>query len=316
MIPVMAIAGYFKLGAPHFITPAQSSATENSTTDAATHLPANFSEMVDKLAARLEKQPTDAEGWYMLARSYTFLKQYDKAIPAYNKVLDIRGKTDPQLLTDLAETIALTKDGSFTGQAAELLQTALKLDPNYSQALWLSGFAAAQTENYQGAIDYWQRALAQISPDDVESKQMLEQEIATVRKLIPTTNEPNLTDAYATPTTAVQLEIHVKIDSQLQNRINPEDTLFIYAQATTGAPMPLAIVKKTAGELPITTTLNDNHAVMPTLKLSSVKEVTVLARISKSGLATAQPGDLQGKMTPIILGQQRQVNLLIDEIIP
>jgi cytochrome c-type biogenesis protein CcmH len=110
--------------------------------------------------------------------------------------------------------------------------------------------------------------------------------------------------------------VKVSLAPALQNQIKPTDTLFIYARATEGSPIPLAILKKTASELPITVTLDDTLAMVPSIKLSQFKIVTVLARISASGLATVQSGDLLGQVTPVQLETTKSVAVEINEIVP
>jgi cytochrome c-type biogenesis protein CcmH len=342
-IPTLAIGGYLKLGSPQLLT---ATAPETPAHQTNQHLPDNFSNMVEQLAARLEKQPDDAEGWYMLARSYGFLKNYEQAAKAYNKVLALEGENNPQLLTDLAETLALANDGQFAGQPTILLQTALAIDPKHQQALWLAGFAQAQKENYSQAIDYWQQFLAQVPPEDTEARKILKQHIADAQEILrrqslpaaniePNNEKPNQIEnepqnneiqnkaennssESTVPTTSAttQLQVKVSLAPALQNQIKPTDTLFIYARATEGSPIPLAILKKTASELPITVTLNDTLAMVPSIKLSHFKIVTVLARISTSGLATVQSGDLLGQVTQVQLETTKSVAVEINEIVP
>jgi cytochrome c-type biogenesis protein CcmH len=210
----------------------------------------------------------------MLARSYGFLKNYEQAAKAYNKVLALEGENNPQLLTDLAETLALANDGEFAGQPTILLQTALAIDPKHQQALWLAGFAQAQKENYSQAIDYWQRFLAQVPPEDTEARKILEQHIADAQEILrrqslpaaniePNNEKPNQIEnepqnneiqnkaendssesTVSTTSATTQLQVKVSLAPALQNQIKPTDTLFIYARATEGSPIPLAILKK------------------------------------------------------------------------
>ncbi|NJO16741.1 MAG: c-type cytochrome biogenesis protein CcmI [Thioploca sp.] len=113
-IPALAVGGYWKLGAPQLLV-AETPVT-NLTHPEEGHLPDNFDDMVNKLAARLQQQPDDAKGWYMLARSYSALKRYQEAAQAYNQILTRVGEKDPQLLTDFAEALALANEGKLTGQ--------------------------------------------------------------------------------------------------------------------------------------------------------------------------------------------------------
>jgi len=326
-IPALAVGSYWKLGAPQLLV-AETPVT-NLTQPEKEHLPDNFDDMVNKLAARLQQQPDDAKGWYMLARSYSALKRYQEAAQAYNQVLTRVGEQDPQLLTDFAEALALANEGKLTGQPTILLTAALELDPNHQQALWLAGFAAAQKQDYLAAIDYWQRFLKQLPANEVEARQALEKQIADARQLAQIQDEESSPATTTTPaatissssnsaatTTATQLKVEVRLDPTLQAQVKPTDTVFIYARASQGPPMPLAIVKKSASELPTQVTLDDSMAMVPAMKLSNFQEITVLARISSSGLATPQPGDLQGQVSQVNLAKPDKVEIVINEIVP
>jgi len=317
-IPVLAFSTYWKLGAKELIAPpAEETQVAHPQSG---NMPGNFDEMVKKLADRLQQQPDDQQGWRMLARSYTVLKRYDDAARAYNKLLALVGDQDPQLLTDLARVLVLSNDGQFVGQPTILLKAALDLEPNHPDALLLSGLAAVQKNNYNVAIKHWERLLQQIPPENVQARQMLETHIANARAQLTPNAEPVAPQSVATPSTpseptVTQLQVHVTLSSALQEKVKQNDTLFIYARATKGPPMPLAIVEKMASELPITVTLNDSQAMMPAMKLSSFQEVTVLARISSSGSAKLQPGDLQGQLSPVVLSQQDKVEIVINQVV-
>jgi len=306
-IPALAFSTYWKLGAKELIVPPTQVAHPQSD-----NMPGNFDEMVKKLADRLQQQPDDQKGWRMLARSYIVLKRYDDAARAYNKLLALVGDQDPQLLTDLARVLFLSNNEQFAGQPTILLKAALDLDPNHPDALLLSGLAAVEKNNYNVAIKHWERLLQQIPPENVQARQMLETYIADARAQLTPNAVPESTPNESTAVT--QLEVHVTLSSALQDKVNPNDTLFIYARATKGPPMPLAIVEKMASELPISVILDDSQAMMPSMKLSSFQEVTVLARISSSGSAKLQSGDLQGQLSPVVLSQQAKVEIVINQI--
>ncbi len=302
-IPALAVGAYWKVGSQHFLT-----MTENTSTKSAhsADIPNNFEKMVEGLLARLEKEPNDKKGWYMLARSYSYMKQYDKAAQAYNKLLGLVGDKDPQVLTDLARVLTLGNNGQFVGQPQILLKLALAANPNYQEALWLSGLAAAQNKSYEAAIAHWQKFLQQIPADKTETRQMLEQHIAEARRQL---GEP-------TVVVKQQLVVHVSLDPSLQDKVQANDTLFIYARAVTGPAMPLAIIRTKASELPTEVILDDSSAMMPAMKLSNFKEVKVLARISHSGSAKLQSGDLQGEVSPVALDTKEPIKIIINTLVP
>lgn len=302
-IPALAIGVYWEIGSQNFLTEKPKTTTTAHSSD----IPNNFEKMVEGLLARLEKEPNDKKGWYMLARSYSYMKQYDKAAQAYNKLLGLVGDKDPQVLTDLARVLTLGNNGQFVGQPQILLKLALEANPNYKEALWLSGLAAAQNKKYEAAIAHWQKFLQQIPADKTQTRQMLEQHIAEARRQL---GEP--------PTAAVkqQLIVHVSLDPSLADKVEANDTLFIYARALTGPAMPLAIIRKSANKLPTKVILDDSTAMMPAMKLSNFKEVKVLARISHSGTAKLESGDLQGEVSPVALDTKEPIKIIINTIVP
>lgn len=188
-IPALAIGWYWKQGAWHLLMPPPVIAQP-------IHPPerriSDFDKMVDKLAARLEKEPNDEQGWRMLARSYMYMKRYAKAAQAFDKLVALLEKQEPELLTDYAQALVLSNNSQFSEKATTLLKSALDLKSDHQQALWLSGLAAVQKKAYQAAIDYWQRLLQQTPPPPLDMEMMLEQHIADARRQMGQGEEPIL----------------------------------------------------------------------------------------------------------------------------
>jgi cytochrome c-type biogenesis protein CcmH len=308
-IPVLALGSYWKLGSWELLTKAEAQPTTQSHSNTGSE----FDEMVTQLAARLEKQPDDLQGWRMLARSYAVMGDYAKTVQTYNKIM-ARFGDQPDVLTDYAEFLAQSNQGQFIGLPTQLLKTALDVDSKHIKALWLSGLAAMERLDYEAAVKHWQAVLVQLPADETKIKKVLESQIAKAQEHI----QGNTPVAKPSPDVkkVSKIEVKVNLAPDLQDKLKPNDTLFIYARATKGSPMPLAILRKSASELPVTVTLDDSLAMMPTKNLSSVPEVTVIARISSSGSAMLQSGDLVGEMTPVVLSKQNQVEITINRVAP
>lgn len=88
----------------------------------------------------------------------------------------------------------------------------------------------------------------------------------------------------------------------MASKVAPDDTVFIFARAAQGPRMPLAILKRKASELPIRFVLDDSTAMSPALQLSRFAQVEVGVRVSKSGNAMPQSGDLVGQAGPLATG--------------
>jgi len=324
LLPALAIGGYFKYGNPNLINPI----AQKSHPDAHGQMPKDFESMVAKLEQRLKEMPDDMQGWQMLGRSYAMLENYAKAVQAYQQVLALGGDKDAQILADTAELVALANDGQLAGQARSLITTALQLDENNEKALWLSGVAAVQQNDYAQAIQIWEKLLTIFPADETESRKIIQQQIAEARALLSqskqvvefaTPSTVTTTEPLAQPPEVVKqakLTVQVNLDPALQSKVKPTDTLFIYAKAASGPAMPLAVVKKMATDLPITVTLDDSSAMTPAMKLSKFEQVSVIARISSSGSAMPQSGDLQGQLTPVNVATQQNVEIQINQIVP
>ncbi len=311
-IPVLAMGSYWKLGAWDFFTKAEAQPTTESHSNTASE----FDEIVTKLVARLEKQPNDLQGWRMLARSYAVMGDYAKTVQTYNKIM-ARFGDQPDVLSDYAEFLAQSNQGKFIGLPTQLLKTALDVDSKHIKALWLAGLAAMERLDYEAAVKHWQVVLVQLPADETKIKKVLEGQIAKAQEHIQGSS-PAAPIAKQSPDVkkVSKIEVQVNLAPDLQDKLKPNDTLFIYARATTGSPMPLAILRKSASELPITVTLDDSMAMMRDKNLSSVQEVTIMARISSSGGARLQSGDLVGEVTPVVLSQQDKVEVTINRIAP
>jgi len=307
----------------------------------------NFMSVLDNLITRLNNNPEDVEGWFMLARTYAIMKRYDEAASTYARLNEMI-PNDPQILSDYADVLAMTNDGSLIGKPAELITEALNLDPEYPKALALAGTVEYEKKEFDQAAVYWERLLAVI-PAESQLAQSVKESIADAKSLAGekadiqppaqvadagsiNTVEPNSNnnssssdmesqqlspDALTPSAKPLSLSISgtVAISDTVSSSVNPNDTLFIYARAETGPKMPLAILRLKAADLPTAFTLTDEMAMTPAMKLSSFPNVVIEARISKSGQAVPASGDLQGLSNPVKVGDNN-VAIMIDSRIP
>jgi cytochrome c-type biogenesis protein CcmH len=280
-------------------------------------------QMVGTLAERLRRQPDDPQGWEMLGRSYTALERHAEAAEAYRKAVELTGAKDPGLLANYAEALALAHGGALAGQPAELIAQALALQPRHPKALWLDGYIAYQKGDLQQAITTWEQLVALFPQGSGEAQQVQD----NIRQARAQLSEAGGAQAAAAPPAperrgeatggpAKTLLTRVRLAPALKDRASPGDTVFIYARAIDGPRMPLAIVRKQVADLPLTVTLDDSLAMSPAMTLSRFPQVSLEARISRSGNAMAQSGDLKGTVQPVSPGQKEPVQLTIDEIVP
>lgn len=300
-LPITAAIGYALLGNPRALDPTQTQARTPIS-------PEQMEGMVGKLAEKLKQNPDDANGWVMLARSYKALGRFAEAAEAYSHADTVVNK-DATLLADYAEVLAQTAQGNLLGKPGELIERALKLDPNEPQALLLAGAAASDRSDFAAAATHWARLLTQIEPG-TEEAEALEGAVAKARELAarPPRNEQ---PAASGPSISGK----VTISPQLAAQLKPDDQLFVFARAEDGQRMPLAATRAKAGDLPLAFRLDDSMALPGGRKLSEFKTVSVEARIAKAGKAQSSSGDLFGSVSGVKPGKQG-LQLMIDQIQP
>jgi len=326
VIPLASIATYLALGSPQAVGTAATEATHEAT-------PEQFEGMLTSLAKRLERQPDDLPGWLMLGRSYLALDRVDDAIAALRKASAVptaNNELKAELLTELADALARSRDRRLAGEPAQLVAQALALNPQHGKALALAGSAAFEAGQFAQARDHWRKLLALLPPDSeaVKSVQagIQHAEAALAGRLpqdqapaaaaaAPPTAAPAAPAGPAAPPAGTAVSGQVTLSPALAAKVSPGDTLFVFARAAGGPRAPLAILRKTAGELPLTFTLDDSMAMSPELRLSAFAQLVVVARISKSGQAGAQSGDLIGQSGPVAPGAQG-LKVVIDGVNP
>jgi len=258
----------------------------------------------------------------MLSRSYAVLGQFDKAVTAYQRVVKLR-PDDAQVHADYADALAMANGRKLDGEPERLLKRALALDPDNAKALSLAGTLAFDRGDAATAARHWERALQRIEPGS-ELAQQLQGALADARqraglpaKLAEAPAQARAEAAVPAQPAAVgaALRVRVSLAPELAAKAAPDDTLFVFARASQGPKAPLAIQRRQVKDLPLELTLDDSMAMNPALKLSSVEQVVVGARISKSGNAMPQPGDMQA-LSPALKVGGAAVELQIKDLLP
>ena len=326
MLPVLGGSLYALLGNYKAISPSPEMLASNEP-----DIPNQeaINKMVNGLAEKMKTDPKNAQGWLMLGKSYKHLQQYAKAVDAYAQAYKLLGDK-PDVMLQYADALSFATDEQVVGKAAELAFKALALEPNNPNALWLSGMAKAQAGEFMAAKKLW-TTLRDSLPEGSEAQQETSDLLAKIDTKIaenngevvsePTasknTNSPDITpkETQAPTTATASVNIQVSLAPELQKQTSPDDTLFVYAQATSGPQMPLAIVRKQVKDLPLTVSLNDAQAMTPEMKLSNFTNVKLLARVSKSGNAMKQAGDLIGVIDDVTLADKTPHTLIINSVV-
>ncbi|HNU11433.1 MAG TPA: c-type cytochrome biogenesis protein CcmI [Rubrivivax sp.] len=309
-VPVVAIAVYAVLGNRDAFDPVLA------------QRPSQFSQqdidaMVDRLAERMKADPSDPEGWLLLGRSYMAMQRFDAARDALAQAVQ-RRPGDAQLLADLADATAMAQGQNLLGEPEKLIAQALQADPENLKALALAATAALVRGEPRRASDFFERAL-RVAPPDSPYVAGLQDGLHQARAAaglpptpaataapgplaVPSPAAPASAAAPAPAVAAAPLAVQVSLAPALAGRLQEGDTLFIFARAAEGPRMPLAISRQTVGpgtRWPVAVTLDDSTAMASQFRLSGFERVVVGARISRSGSANPEPGDLEGQGTPI-----------------
>jgi cytochrome c-type biogenesis protein CcmH len=290
-VPLVAFLLYLGVGSPGAID--RSAELEASA--------AQLEAMVERLAARLRESPDDVEGWKLLGRSYGVMGRFAEAADAYARAA-LRAPRDAQLLADFADVLAMARGQSLQGEPEKLALRALELEPTNLKALALAGSAAFERQDYAAAASYWERMLPLVASDSQDARSIRE-------------NVAEARSRAGEPKTHAALRGTVSLSPQLKPKVSPDDTVFVFARAADGPPLPLAVVKLRVRDLPYRFQLDDSMAMTPAMKLSAFPRVVVTARVSKSGAAAAQSGDLQGASAPTA-NDASGVTVLIDTVVP
>jgi cytochrome c-type biogenesis protein CcmH len=268
--------------------------------------------MIEKLAQRMKANPADPNGWLLLARSYAALGRFNESAEAYAQAAQ-RMPESAQLYADWADVIAMAQNRKLAGRPEELTRRALALDPKHPKALALAASAAMERNDHEGALAHWRALKAQIAPgsEDARALDAVIAEIETKQGTVTKSPAPRVAAANAPETVAGRVEV----DPGLVSRVSPDDTVFILARAIEGPRIPLAVMRIKARDLPAAFRLDDSMSMAPELKLSKAARVLVEARISKSGNAMPQSGDLRGTSAQVKPGDSN-VRIVVSEVVP
>ena len=330
-VPLFAIALYAAIGNRGGLAPQPAPAAQAEVS------PEAVNAMLEKLSQRLEKSSgnaaTDLQGWTMLARSYAALQRFAEADRAYARAITL-APNDAELLADRADVLAVLQGQRTDGEPDRLIARALQIDPRNLKALALAGAGAFERKDFAAARGYWQQARALV-PDGTEFAAGLDRSLREMpggandgSAAVSAPRAPSATPAATvaaapsaggvSPTSAAsaaRITGRVSLAPALAAKAAPTDTVFVFARAAEGPRMPLAILRRTVAELPFTFTLDDTQAMSPQTRLSSAARVIVGARVSRSGQALPQPGDLRGE-SGAIGNRSDGLQLVIDTVQP
>lgn len=313
LLPLAAAGLYTWLGSPAALDP---QATRVATQQ-------DVEKMVSDLAARMAKDPSDPKGWIVLARSYRVMNRLPEAEDAFNHIGESLYQ-NATLLAEYADVLATRAMGNFDGKPMEIVKRALEIDPQNPMALSLAATAAYNRNDFAGAVAQWERLLTIVPPDSDDAKWLSEAVSKTRAQMgapVATAQAASgpadkKTAAAATPAApGAAISGRVSLAPALAGKVQPTDTVFVFARAPQGPRMPLAVQRGRVSDLPFDFKLDDSMAMSPEFKISGAPEVRIEARISKNGSATPGPGDLIGT-GPVVKPGAGKVEVVIDQVRP
>lgn len=248
-------------------------------------------DVIRALQGHVQQNPADHHAWYVLGASYMQLRMPEQAELAFSRAMDL-DRENADYLLGYTQASVMLNDGKLTPALRQSLETLIERQPANPKSYMTLGMAAFQEGDFAGAIDIWQQYLQRADKDE-RAAELLERSIAVARKQIDTA-VPAETDTSTSDAAKPSLAVTVTVADAVHDKLSSNDTLFVYAKAVNGPPMPLAVVRQTVGEWPVKVQLSDANAMTPMATLSKFEEVIVQARISSSGNAVPQSGDWTG----------------------
>ena len=309
LFPIAVIALYLILGSANHV----STDDQSVTTDTSTRSP---DALLAELKLRLEQNPTDREGWAILANAMMSLGEYAQAVDAYEKLYALTSD-DAEVLVGYADALTMAEEGALNDRVITLLDRALKIDPEQPQALWLAGMAAEARGDLPRALEHWHRLKPALHADS-QAQSELQALIDRVTELaisrgLAVKDHPQTVQRLNRPAAPVTLTVRIEIAPALATQIESSHTLYVYARSNAGDRIPVAAVRRSAGELPLELVLDDRSSLMGTSVLSDYNTVTLSAHISRTGDAIRQPGDLASESIPVDLTTTDTITLMIGQ---
>lgn len=324
LLPLAVVLGYLQFGNLDALSGAAVAGP-----DAAAHAvsPEQMEALVERLSARMQQTPDDAEGWMLLGRSLGVLGKYDRAAEAYARASKLSPK-DAGLLADYADALGMARGRKLEGEPFAIVKRALEIDPAHVKALALAGTAEFERRNYGAAIGYWERVLKVMPPESefaravagsIEEARTLGGGALAKKEAPPAEGRQALPEKQASagkPAAAGNQSLQgvVSIDPALAAKLSPGDTVFVLARPATGSRMPLAVARTTVAALPYRFKLDDSMAMATGATISSHAQVVVAARVSKTGTAVPQKGDIEGTSNPVAPGTSG-VNVVLSRVV-
>ena len=327
LVPVFAIFAYTDYGLSWGAINDLEVADELRAADP--HDEQSMRDSVEKLAERLKSQPDNHEGLFLLAQSYLNFREYDKSAEVFKRLL-VKFPGDHGLSSYYAEAVYLADDRTMTDRVNKAIESTLALNPNDITMLEIKALALFQSGDLNGALQQFRKAIA--AGADPERAQLIKDAIKRIEEdivasgLTPevpsqsleSTIEPAVDTQQETQQVASKQlagtseentgrKIQVLVEVADSVEAGASASVFVFARAVQGPPMPLAVQRLVKGALPRLVELDESMAMMPGMGLANFDQVQVVARISSTGIANVSPDDYQALSATIDLTKDNSV---------
>jgi cytochrome c-type biogenesis protein CcmH len=266
----------------------------NSNSDEAKSMEAAIAELEE----RLSQSPDDLDGWLLLGRSRVQLQQFESARQAFAKALELSGGSNPEAKLGWAETLLLKDGNAALEEAGPMIEDVLRVQPQNAKALWYGGMVALARDDFSLVQERWQKLLALSPPDSV--RQVVEKQLA------------GLGIAVDSPAVSAGIQVTISVPDALKAQIKAGAPLFLVARDDSAGGPPVAVVRQTIGDLPVTLNISDANVMIPGRSLNDLQRVRLIARVANSGDPIAKPGDIFGEALWTGESADEAVNIVMD----
>jgi len=301
---------------------------------------------VAALEQRLQRQPEDIESWSLLGRSYMSMRRFGDAARAFRQAAALDGQASVQILADLGEAAALSDPEGLQGEAGAIFERVLAMSPAHPKGLWYGGLNAYENSSWALADERLSMLLTLNPPETLVP--LIEERIAAARahgaeapvmpspampqpdpappQPVASVPAPETAPASQAPVTVAEappaaadaeqnnngIRLEITLDPALAGRISGPAPLFIIARNPGGGP-PLAVIRASSNELPISVEMTDANAMMEGVTITDLAELELIARVSLSGSPAQRPGDLFGAVN-YTRGNSGTTRITIDSV--
>ncbi|MGM0535106.1 MAG: c-type cytochrome biogenesis protein CcmI [Pseudomonadota bacterium] len=266
--------------------------------------------LVERLEEQAARQPDNPNVWRALFPLYRDNGRIDEATDALERLVELEGR-QPRLLAELAQIRYFAAGREMTEEVQALVDEVREMDSSQPTVLGMLGIDAFDDGDYEVAIDRWRRAIAGM--DDPDTADALRQGIRVAQQRLGL--EPD--EAEEAVVEGPGIAVRVRLADELADRLDTDATVFVVARDLEGELPPLAVAQARLSELPMTVVLDDSRAMSSEARISQVDQARLMVRVSESGQATPQPGDLLGTREGVAVGdtEDEPVEVVVDRVV-